>query len=632
MNTTKRLLNVFLMATIITIALASAAWCRVAPLNPAFEEFILEQQTGRKAGDMTYGARIPSPVDLSHLAGVHLFPDIQSNKAVTSFPVSFDLRTQGFVTPVRNQEPYGTCWAFSALGSLESTALKAGVPDPDYSEQYLAYFGSVNQTSTLVGFGNHDPEDFPRFMNFGGDDFQAIALLARGTGAVPERAAPYGRIPAADTPASWSLRHAYNFYFNYEKINGVNTRFQKANEANIKEALMTYGAVSVGMFANDPQGGKWESSPYFNPETFASYTPPRNSDGLTVGRANHGVTVVGWDDTYPRTRFNLANQPSSNGAWIVKNSWGPDWGDRGYFYLSYEDTVMDTGVAYVGDKPRQFNTIYQYDPLGWCNSYTPAPNENESAWMANIFTAATDFDLKAVSFYTGGIGTTYSLSVYTGVMSSPTSGRISLQAQTGTLQMPGYHTVELDREVRVPAGETFSVVVHLTTPGYGYPIALETRVRGYSDKASSSKGQGYASLDGTTWTDITSEAPGASICLKALGNHVGSSAPGSITVTLWPPEAVNDGAKWSLDGGKTWNKSGTTVRGLSPGQYTVTVTDLFFWKKEEPQTVTVVTGRETSLKMTYEGALPFIGSGGCSVGFSPWILVMGMPFLFFKKP
>ncbi|MEA3285652.1 MAG: lectin like domain-containing protein [Synergistota bacterium] len=588
--------KILLCAVIVTLV-AAAGWAEMAPLNPAFESYmerIHEKNNDGAGSGAVLGGRIPSPVDLSHLAGVSVLRS--DGKSAPSFPVSYDLRELGYVTEVKNQSPYGACWTFSAMASMESTALKAGVTSPDYAEQFIAYYGYVDQSSELPGFANYTASNFPGIMDNGGDDFRAIALLARGTGAVNEADAPYGSTaPSATAPVSRALRNVYYFYYDND------TRYQKASVENVKTALMNYGAVSVGMYAGDPQGGNWDDSSYYNPSTYASYIPSGNPDGLSVGSANHAVTVVGWDDGYSKSNFNPSNQPSSDGAWIVKNSWGSGWGDGGYFYISYEDAVMDTGAAYVGGDPAGYDRVYQYDPLGWCSSFSPSGMVDNTAWMANVFTVAEDTLVEAVSFYVGGVGNTYELSVYTGVTSYPATGTKRFPAQTGTLNEPGYRTVQLEYPVFVKAGENFSIVVKLTTPGYDYPIAVEARHIRYSDKATSSPGQSYVSSDGSTWTDVTTLNSTANVCLKAFGlNHVartgkkilgysipnqissivdenlhtvGVTVPFGTSVTSLVPSFVLSGGASATVGGVN-QFSGTSSNDFgSPVVYTVTAED-----------------------------------------------------------
>ncbi|HOO65226.1 MAG TPA: C1 family peptidase, partial [Synergistaceae bacterium] len=123
-----------------------------APLNP---EFLAYQQQLRTAGseERDFYGYIPPTVDLSHVKG----PLFETFKASATYPSTYDLRNVSgisYVTAVRNQNPFGTCWAFGALGSLESTTLrnKQGLftaATPDYSEWHLAYFGYVDQDASL---------------------------------------------------------------------------------------------------------------------------------------------------------------------------------------------------------------------------------------------------------------------------------------------------------------------------------------------------------------------------------------------------------------------------------------------------------------------------------------------------
>ena len=70
-----------------------------------------------------------------------------------------------------------------------------------------------------------------------------------------------------------------------------------------------------------------------DPVIYAQYTFEKTA-------ANHAVTVVGWDDTFSAENWPEGRRPPADGAWIVKNSWGTDWGNEGYFLLSYYDMSL----------------------------------------------------------------------------------------------------------------------------------------------------------------------------------------------------------------------------------------------------------------------------------------------------
>jgi len=80
------------------------------------------------------------------------------------------------------------------------------------------------------------------------------------------------------------------------------------------------------------------------------------------------------------------------------------------------------------------------------------------------------------------------------------------QRTTGSIAHMGFHTVSLASPMALVAGQPFAVAVKITSPGYGYPIAIEYPDSGYSSAATASPGQSYESADGTNWTDITTEA------------------------------------------------------------------------------------------------------------------------------
>jgi C1A family cysteine protease len=483
-----------------------------SPINPAYLEFLqLQEQAAQDPvsaqSSQTRGlGYIPSPLDLSDL--VISPPGVEESlPPAAAFETTFDLRSQNRVSPVKDQGSYNTCWAFAAMGSSEGGLLRfASSPNPserDFSEWHLSYLAYKDTASRSFTLGTDDV-----FMK-GGNDWKSIALLARWTGIASEASSPYGgAYPTGSEPQVFHLQDAYFLPIR----SGVSFSAE-----NVKTALKNYGPVTVAFF--------WDS-PNFNTSKSAYYYSGSSNP-------NHAVLIVGWDDNYAASNFKAT--PPGNGAWIVKNSWGTDWGSNGFFYLSYYDSSLEGGIAYKADEGENYARVYDYDPLGWVGSwgsYTPtgAYTPSNTAWMANVFTAAAAEPLRAVSFYAGSSNTAYEIRVYRGVTDgNPRSGQeAASQPQGGTLGVPGYRTVVLDNAVNLQKNERFSIVVKLTTPSTIRPIPVEYRVAGYSDNASASANQSFVSLDGTTWQDASTLSNSSNVCLKAFaGTGSASTIPSS---------------------------------------------------------------------------------------------------------
>ena len=529
------LVTLVILAALFPPPALEAGW---APPNPAFVAAeVGTDGSGERAAPRGYG---PSPLDLSHLRSGAGTPLRES----ADLPSRYDLRERGESTAVRDQAPFGTCWAFAPMASLESTWLKATGEALDLSEWHLASFAFIEEGPDLPGFGDNSAVDdggtvpLPLY-NGGGDDGSATALLARGTGIALEADVPYAAIdanPDVETLTVAQMKEAPKpLLLDRALYLALAGRYPKVSAHAAKEALMAYGALSVGVYAVDAMGGDVADDPYWNDAAKASYVPEDNGEGLSAGRSNHAVTLVGWDDAYGAANFNTP--PPGDGAWIVKNSWGPDWGDGGYFYISYHDAVLDSGIAYLARRRPEALRIYQHDPLGWNAALSPVEGGSETAWFANVFAAEERSLVRAVAFYSAAPGASYELALYGGVSASPVDGT-PLLSQRGTLVEAGYHTVELADEVSLGEGERFSVVVGLTTPGYGYPVPVEARIDGYSDGARAEAGESYISSDGRSWTDLTlwdgiaDEEIGpfspreANVCLKAFAESVPSASGG----------------------------------------------------------------------------------------------------------
>ncbi len=124
-------------------------------------------------------------------------------------PAYYDMREKGLVTPVKRQNPWGTCWAFGVTAAAESSMLSATgstyeQSGLDLSEKHLAYFGlspiTEGEDPEQAGEGFHmlDENAKPNdIYNSGGNPVFASTLLATGVGPIVESMFPYRGLRAS---------------------------------------------------------------------------------------------------------------------------------------------------------------------------------------------------------------------------------------------------------------------------------------------------------------------------------------------------------------------------------------------------------------------------------------------------
>lgn len=389
-------------------------------------------------------------------------------------PEAYDMRDYGRVTPVRDQGRYGTCWAFASLGALETTLL------PRDKEVFSTDHMTLCNSYSLG-------------LNLGGEHTMSIAYLAAWQGPVYEKDDPYG--DGETNPDLKAVKHL-------EEALVINDRDFDV----LKSAIFRYGAIETSLYSQMEYVDS--VSAYYSEENEAYYY-----DGEEV--PNHDVVVVGWDDNYPKENF--TNIPDGDGAFICKNSWGEEFGEDGYFYVSYYDVnICNKSVVYtrVGDADN-YDKIYQSDLLGWVGLMGFG---KEEAYFANVYKAGKNEELAAVSFYVTDKNTEFEVYLVQNFENMD-----SLKDRTfivsGSMQYAGYYTVDFPEAVRLDDNSKYAVIVRIKTPGAVRPIAIEYDVDERTENFDITDGEGYISLYGELWHSAEA-TQGCNVCLKAFTRYV----------------------------------------------------------------------------------------------------------------
>jgi C1A family cysteine protease len=259
------------------------------PISPVDKRNKIAQQLAEMRAEIeangytfTVGPNPAMQYDLEQLCGfnpnLHR-EDLYAVQATNlSTPEALPYAYTGYYTPIKNQGACGSCWAFSIAAQFETAILKKDGVTVDLSEQYLV---SCNP----YGWGcNGGLWANDMYVN---------------PGSMMESCFPYvaSDVPCISCPYPYQAQGwAY-----------VNPSVDVPSVEEIKQAIYTYGGVAAGVYVTT-----W----------FQFYTSGVfNNCKRRVNWTNHAIQLVGWDD--------------AKGAWLLKNSWGPNWGENGFMWIAY---------------------------------------------------------------------------------------------------------------------------------------------------------------------------------------------------------------------------------------------------------------------------------------------------------
>lgn len=440
--------------------------------------------------------------------------NLQGSALADTSQSSFDLRNvngKSYVTSVKDQGETNACWTFSTNAAVESNLLVSQNKTTDLSEAHI----ELSEQNTFSQSKYWNPN---RKVNDGGNYYLSTSYLLTRRGPVLESDFPFSYLTDVISSNKFDVNTLNNKKTSIN-VNKVTLFSQDDNKScsndsitNIKKYLVENGAIATMMY--------WDNN-YVTVD----------SDTLTIGpyyyyngnsSANHGVTIVGWDDNVSVSKFG-DTKPSRNGAFIIKNSYGTSYtyngqkinmGEDGYFYVSYDDTIICNQLFGFSDIDNTSNIAY-YTQEAYI-AYDVAMKEDgviknfNSTYIyagGNFKKKTTSTEkLKKVSFASPAANMKYEIYYINTNPFNNESKKISdytLLASSVTTTS-GIESVDVSLK-NINISNDFSIVVKYNEINSDVYIPITAKINNtIFENVSINSGVSYLSLDGSNWTDTAS--------------------------------------------------------------------------------------------------------------------------------
>ena len=413
----------------------------------------------------------------------------------SSYKSPYDLRE------AVNQGSWGVCWAFGACAAMEANMVKQiktnsnafpGLTTDmiDLSERHLAWFthNSFSTDKTDMAYGDGRKYNTPKKAFIGGGDHFLRTAVGTGSGPELEISAPYDASASMKgLPESYRKQAVARVkdinMLTYEKDNATVRETVKAMIQNYGAATFSYNSTA-GTLKEDSEG----SYNYYTPQSVGS---------------NHCIAVVGWDDNYPASEF--ATAPPADGAWLCRNSYGSDWADEGYVWVSYYDGSIRSMGVYDMQAADTYGKAYYYASEHWAVGYNGGDKTHgaKATSVANVYQAKEAEKLKSVGLVVEAGGCDAEVTVYVSdePMTAPTDGTKKAEKTVDDIGLAGFHTIDLDSAVSLAAGQYFSVIIRLINPNGTVWFQSEFKSAGKEKKGQTY----YYDSNQDAWVDSTAK-------------------------------------------------------------------------------------------------------------------------------
>ena len=452
----------------------------------------------------------------------------------TDLPSSYAL-TNDISVNLKNQSGRNICWAFATTTAIETNVAKVRNRELVLSANHIDYATTRDFSDGTNTKGYNRPLGYGNFK-------VALGYITSGKGPVYEEDMPFTN--STETLALEQIdidpvlkvnnyRYFADIYKQYS--NGTVTytnggsKIYSENDVEgmrdlIKEHIYNYGAVTAYTYLDSSNlysciNADGEVATYFNDD---------NSKD-----ANHAITIIGWNDEFPKENFKSGKQPSKDGAYLVVNTaFGSDDKLR-LLAVSYEDILIEyQNYGIMSTSSIDYDNIYQYDEYGSNASLNLLDDDTlepvDVVYIANVFdNNKKDGKYEYINEVSIYVPVTTNVDIYVNP-SDDNKNTLQKSASAGILD-PGYYTIKLSTPLKL-TGDKFVVAAKLQAEDVEYGVEANLRSNGSTtsnewDYATSNKGESFVSDDGNTWIDLTNIMLGGenlkdtNVCLKAFTTY-----------------------------------------------------------------------------------------------------------------